>query len=71
MARKATGSIPVWRCPGCGDIQKQRALAVSHVCPKRVNQPAPEKGKRRLSDVVSYERFTSDDSDQVGTADVG
>jgi hypothetical protein len=56
MARKPVEPVPTWRCPECLDTQTQRALQVSHRCPARQNQPKPEPGKRRRSEVVFYER---------------
>ena len=50
--------MDLWRCPACGNEQEVLALEVAHRCPNRVVQAAPAKGKKKLPEIVRYEKMT-------------
>ena len=51
----------LFRCPVCFAEERQpRAQSVSHECPVRLRQPIPQKGKRRLTTWVDFERIEED-----------
>ncbi len=47
-----TAPMKNWKCPVCSWKTRQRAISVSHICPVRLKQPLPTKGKRKLPDRV-------------------
>ena len=61
MSSRKVEPDQTFKCPACGDLQRQpRASQVSHECPVRKRQPTPEKGKRKLSVWVTYERVAEE-----------
>jgi ABC-type ATPase with predicted acetyltransferase domain len=60
MPRGVRRELPLWRCPVCGDEVRAMARDVGHKCPVRKRQPTAEKGKRKLSEWVDFERVEPD-----------